>query len=272
MFISNIRVKLVKNKRLMTGLMALAVATACLPGFALDTSTEPLNLKQFTELLPKTFKPKNNCPRGFCTWSLEPDAKGSERLEIYNSSQNPAFDNETKAVLQVLLKEHRIAPKSHWHIKFNREGQISVSAGEREIDYGTYMKKMQQSIKKYWYPEKQTENIVAGVIFKINFDGTVSNIELVKFSGNEEYDKAALAATVAMGKIDPLPDGAPDAVDVEFQFAYNIKLPPPHRSSGPARSALVEALWQASVNNQMQKVKEENKDLTPVITPKAKAK
>jgi|JI9StandDraft_1071089.scaffolds.fasta_scaffold01935_9 TonB family protein len=272
MLMSNFRVKLLKIKRLMTGLMAIAFATACLPGFALDTSTEPLSLKQFTELLPKTFKPKNDSPRGFCTWALEPEAKENERLEIYNSSQNPAFDNETKAVLQVLLNNHRIAPDSHWHIRFTNDGKISATAGDNQISYEPFIKKMQQTIKKNWSPPKQTQNKLAKVRFKIKFDGTISNIKLVTLSDNEEYDKAALAAIVAMGKLDPLPDGAPDAVDIEFDFAYNINSPPPLKPSGPAKSALIEALWQASINNQMQKVKEENKDLTPVITPKAKAK
>lgn len=261
-----------KIKRVISGLVAIAFATAYLPGFALDTSTAPLSLKQFTELIPKTFKPKNDSPRGFCTWSLEPEAKEDERLEIYNSSQSPAFDNETKALLQLLLNKHRLAPDSHWHIRFSKQGQITVTAGDSQIDYVPFIKKMQQTIKKNWYPPKQTQNKLAKVRFKIKFDGTISNIKLVTLSDNEEYDKAALAAIVAMGKLDPLPDGAPDAVDIEFDFAYNINSPPPLKPSGPAKSAVIDALWQASINNQMQKVKEENKDLTPVITPKAKAK
>lgn len=121
-------------------------------------------------------------------------------LEIYNSSQNPAFDNETKAVLQVLLNNHRIAPTSHQCIThFTNDGKISATAGDNQRCYEPLLGWCSKPSKKLVATKTDTKQTGKST-FKIKFDGTISNIKLVTLSDNEEYDKAALAAIVAMGK------------------------------------------------------------------------
>lgn len=265
-------VKQVKVKRLRVFLLVATFAAAIVPASALKQSSDPLDLKQFTELLPKTFKPKSSSPRGFCTWSFEPDAKAESRLEIFNSSQNPLFDEQAKAVLEPRINKHTFIKNAHWIVRFANDGKITTADGDAQIDYGPYMAKVQRTIKRNWLPPKQKQNKISLVRFKIHYDGQISNLKLSTGSGDDEYDKAGLAAVEATAKLDPLPEGAPDAVDIEFAFAYNIYSPPRVKATGPLKSAVIDALWQEAVDNQMQKVKEENKDMAPVITPKAKSK
>jgi len=261
-----------KFKQLIVFMLVASFAASSVPAFALKQSSEPVDFAQFTQLVPKTFKPTCSAPRGFCSWSFEPDAKPEKRLEIFNSSQNPLFDEQAKAVIQPLLSKHSFVKNAHWIVRFASEGKITTADGDAQIDYGPYMAKMQRTIKRNWLPPKQKENKIALVFFKIHYDGQISNLKIATTSGDSDYDKAGLAAVEAATKLDPLPDGAPDAVDIEFAFAYNINSPPKVKATGPLKSAVIDALWQEAVDNQMQKVKEENKDITPVITPKAKSK
>lgn len=91
-----------------------------------------------------------------------------------------------------------------------------------EVDYSEYMNKLQRRIKSNWHPPKGKETKRAVVVFKVARDGTVPILKIYKPSGVADVDAAAISAVKAAAPFEPLPKGAPNDVDVEFAFDYNV--------------------------------------------------
>jgi len=96
------------------------------------------------------------------------------------------------------------------------------SAAGNEPDFGPYMAQLQRTIKRHWFPPKKNASKKFQVFFTVSRDGSVGNLKVSKSSGDEDEDQAGLAAIKEIGKFDPLPDGAPTSVDVQFNFDYNV--------------------------------------------------
>ncbi len=92
-----------------------------------------------------------------------------------------------------------------------------------DVDFGPYMADLQRNIKHNWYPPKHNESKRVVVIFKVSKEGKVSKLKLDHSSGEAAADQAALKA---IGKAEPefgaLPEGAPESVDIQFTFDYNV--------------------------------------------------
>jgi TonB family protein len=87
--------------------------------------------------------------------------------------------------------------------------------------FGPYMSNLQRSVKRGWFPPKGHESKRIVVQFKIYKDGSVDNLRIVTTSGVQLADEAALNA-VRHATLQPLPEGAPASVDVQFTFDYNV--------------------------------------------------
>ncbi len=95
-------------------------------------------------------------------------------------------------------------------------------AAKKDIDFGPYMNELQRRIKHAWRPPRGNESKRVIVTFKINKGGELSNLLIKKGSGFEPSDKAALLAIQNAAPFARLPEGAPNSVDIEFTFDYNV--------------------------------------------------
>lgn len=102
----------------------------------------------------------------------------------------------------------------------NRNGN-STSA-QKDVDFGPYMADLQRRIKKHWFPPKGNESKRVMVVFKVHSGGELSGLHLERSSGVALADNAALKAVEDAAPFRPLPDGAPDTVDIQFTFDYNV--------------------------------------------------
>lgn len=89
-------------------------------------------------------------------------------------------------------------------------------------DAGPYMADLQRRIKHAWYPPHGQENRRVVVVFNVNKQGELSNLRLTNSSGNASADNAAMSAIENAAPFRPLPPDAPDDVDIQFTFDYNV--------------------------------------------------
>jgi TonB family protein len=88
------------------------------------------------------------------------------------------------------------------------------------IDFHSYMADLQHTIKHAWIPPTGTVPRRTVVLFKINDDGDLLNVQLVSSSGLNSADLAALDAVLSAAPFKALPSGAKEPVDIEFTFDY----------------------------------------------------
>ncbi|MBS1997042.1 MAG: TonB C-terminal domain-containing protein, partial [Cyanobacteria bacterium SZAS LIN-2] len=100
-------------------------------------------------------------------------------------------------------------------------GRPSVEA-RKDVDFGPYMADLQRRIKRAWFPPKGNESKRVKVVFKVHKDGQMTNLRILISSGLQIADAAALKAVENAAPFRPLPDGAPNDVDIEFTFDYNV--------------------------------------------------
>lgn len=98
---------------------------------------------------------------------------------------------------------------------------IGMSANS-EPAFGPYMADVQRRIKRAWFPPTGNETKRVTVTFRIHRNGEMSNQSLDKSSGAAIADQAALLAVKNAAPFRPLPAGAPDVVDIQFTFDYNV--------------------------------------------------
>lgn len=92
-----------------------------------------------------------------------------------------------------------------------------------EVDYGPYMADMQRKIKREWNPPKADKSDRVKVIFKLSKQGALSDLRVLTPGLSEAASRAATeAVTRASQNFLELPAGAPDSVEIEFTFDYNV--------------------------------------------------
>ncbi|HEY9871306.1 MAG TPA: energy transducer TonB [Candidatus Obscuribacterales bacterium] len=87
-----------------------------------------------------------------------------------------------------------------------------------------YLSAVQQRITKAWSQPGTRQSRTAVVAFKIHANGTESHLRIVKGSGDDAVDGAALEAVNDAAPFEELPRGCPPDVDVELTFHYDILL------------------------------------------------
>jgi TonB family protein len=109
--------------------------------------------------------------------------------------------------------------------KDGRDGKpiIATNGAPVDVDFSGYMASLQRLIKKHWFPPKDSASRRLSVTFKITRDGHMSNLQLNHSTGIQIADNAGLRAVEdAAPYFRPLPEGAPENVDIEFTFDYNV--------------------------------------------------
>ena len=84
------------------------------------------------------------------------------------------------------------------------------------------MADLQRRIKRAWYPPQEGVTKQVKVMFKIHTNGELSNLRITRSSLSSLADQAALSAIEKAAPFNHLPAHAPDNVDIEFTFDYNV--------------------------------------------------
>ena len=93
----------------------------------------------------------------------------------------------------------------------------------REPDFGPYMRELQRKIKLNWDPPKGNESKRVVLLFKIAKDGRLLSCRVLKSSGLQSADAAALKAVELTAPFKPLPaDYRGQNIDIQFTFDYNV--------------------------------------------------
>lgn len=97
----------------------------------------------------------------------------------------------------------------------------------QDADFGPFMSELEKRIKKHWIPPRGSESRKVLLLFYLARDGKLVKIETKKTSGDEETDRAAMAAVEksTMPFLPFPPEVKEDVLPVEFTFDYNVLNP-----------------------------------------------
>jgi TonB family protein len=116
------------------------------------------------------------------------------------------------------LRRIIVSPKVPPYVPHTNKTGESTSGGV-DIDYGPYMRSLQQKIVSRWNPpEKITPTKLVVITFKVSQSGQLSDLKLTHSADDEASDLAAMAAVDRAFPFLHLPPGAGDAVDIQFTF------------------------------------------------------
>ena len=104
----------------------------------------------------------------------------------------------------------------------NPNGAPGIDA-VKQVDFGPYMRDLQRRIKMNWDPPKGNESKRVVLLFSIAKDGRLLGVKVLKSSGLQAADKAAISAVELTAPFKPLPsEYKKSSVDIQFTFDYNV--------------------------------------------------
>ncbi len=107
--------------------------------------------------------------------------------------------------------------------KEGQDGPVAIApARQVDVDFTGFMDRLQRKIKRAWIPPRDGSSRKVRVMFKIFTNGELGRVQLVQGSGIAVADQAALRAVENAAPFEHLPAGAPESIDVEFTFDYNV--------------------------------------------------
>jgi len=125
-------------------------------------------------------------------------------------------------------------------------GNLEVLSDTGDVDFGPYLSKLLQQIRKNWYDlipeEARLPQLAAGKIsieFAILRTGQVAGMKIVHASGMVPLDRAAWGGITASVPFDPLPvQFKGNFLALRMHFYYNPKKLPPNEQppSAPANT------------------------------------
>lgn len=102
----------------------------------------------------------------------------------------------------------------------NYEG-VTGFATAPNVDFGPYMKRMQDKIKSCWAPPAMDLNAQIVVKYRILKNGSLDSYGISASSGSQELDNAAIEALKKAAPFEPLPEGFnKESILVQFTFDY----------------------------------------------------
>ena len=102
---------------------------------------------------------------------------------------------------------------------FGRSKKAPIPPVQRVYTLDDYMKDMEKEIKANWAPPQNSFKNKTVVNFKILRDGTIENPIISETSGDKEFDRTAMLALSATGKVTPPPRSLMgDSMDIYFTF------------------------------------------------------
>jgi len=145
------------------------------------------------------------------------------------SEKTDSGTEEAKAACKRKIEELKkvAAPPSGVKLPLRLTAALCNSADQLSVywhdtNFQPFMEDLQKQIKSRWSPPKREEDSHIIASFKVWHDGHVTNLRLQQASGSRTTDEAALMAVRHAAPFKELPDGAPENIDVEFKFDYNI--------------------------------------------------
>ena len=115
-------------------------------------------------------------------------------------------------------------PRPPWKGESHREmsvGEVPTPPTSMiTTDSNRYLNMIEKMIDSKWMPPFKDQNLPSVVItFRIFTSGEISNIEIEKSSGNDEYDSAALRAVQEVNPLPAIPsDVQKSFIDVTYHF------------------------------------------------------
>ena len=111
-------------------------------------------------------------------------------------------------------------------------GGIQMLSPTHGIDFSEYLQRVLDAVRRNWYaiiPEsaRMGDKGIVVIQFKIMHDGSVPNPDprLMRTSGKEPLDRAAMSAIRASNPFEPLPSQYPEPqIELRFIFLYNLPL------------------------------------------------
>jgi protein TonB len=98
---------------------------------------------------------------------------------------------------------------------------MGASVDTNNFKYPYYISQVRRKVTTQWRWSESYENLRVLIYFKINRDGSVSNISVKESSGNEGYNKNALDTIRRASPFAELPEGYEgDSLGVFFEFKY----------------------------------------------------
>lgn len=167
-------------------------------------------------------------------FDCNPCTAGYENGEVWLIHSGKVYSGEymseavraAKAATALSKQEQKLPAQQTPPIKTQSKLAVSNSVvntkTEKPIDYGPYIAQVGRQIKRNWNPPKNSDSLVAIVGCSIDSQGRISNGKLISESGNKQFDQLALAAIITLGKVQPLPPGAPSSIDTEFTLDYDV--------------------------------------------------
>jgi TonB family protein len=132
-------------------------------------------------------------------------------------------------------------------------------------DYQSYMVYIEKRIRRHWQPPDMNQSNRARTQFTIDREGKISNARVIKSSGDDQVDKAAVAAIQEAAPLPKLPPTKDKSVEVQFNFAYNV-----HVDSGTKAKPVdpVSKSNQNAVSTKGKQVDEESKSNQDAVSTK----
>lgn len=123
---------------------------------------------------------------------------------------------EADKVLSRLVPFEKKLGKTIHYVKKNTD-----ALQQREMD--SYMGALRYSVKKSWEPPKSAEDCRAIVTFKINREGTISDLKIGCPSGDQQFDQCCLKAVKdAFARPMFLPKSATEGVNISYTFEKTL--------------------------------------------------
>lgn len=149
--------------------------------------------------------------------------KQNSRKEQQNRNARNDVKGKTRKIaiiVAIILAISGACFISSSHIE-NQHSQSTTSAAR--VDFGPYMKNLEQEIKSHWHPPNSALSKHIIVHFKVAKTGEISAVGFDRLSRDSEADAAALKSVIeSMPSAPPLPPGAPDSIDICFTFDYEL--------------------------------------------------
>lgn len=155
-----------------------------------------------------------------------PKEEARPRPKIFAEPKRPELFPTDERLAELERKYAAEAPKG--------EVGKTLSLNTSELKYQKYLMDMKKKIEFYWeYPMLAAKNGWQGslkVNFRINRDGSVSDISLERSSGYPMLDDAAMTAVRLATPFAPFPDNfSIEDISIKGQFTYHLFAPAPGR-------------------------------------------
>lgn len=97
-----------------------------------------------------------------------------------------------------------------------------INSNSEDINLDFYMRNFSNRIKSNWGQSVYQNDKLMITIINVDKKGFVKDLEVVRSSGDKDFDKEALNAINLSAPFDSLPDGiSADSVQLQFAFFYN---------------------------------------------------